>query len=50
MGCIAMVSGEVAIGYRLGALAGRDAVFLNPDKASRVRLGPDDQLIVVAED
>ncbi len=42
--------GEVAIGYRLGAGKGRGAVTLNPDKGARVRLGAEDQVIVVAMD
>lgn len=38
---------ETAIGYRL---AGADSVELNPDKRRRLRFGPGDQLIVIAEE
>ena len=37
--------GETALGYRVG----RDTVVLNPAKSTRVRLGEDDQVLVLAE-
>jgi Trk K+ transport system NAD-binding subunit len=37
--------GETALGYR----AGRDTAVLNPAKSTRVRLGADDQVLVLAE-
>lgn len=37
--------GETALGYRVG----RETVVLNPPKSTRVRLGEDDQVLVLAE-
>jgi hypothetical protein len=49
----ALQRNQIAIGYRLGASAG-DAnaaygVVINPPKRERVKLGPADKLIVIAE-
>lgn len=50
----AELRGEIALGYRLVAdVADPSANFgvvLNPDKTGLVRLGPDDKLVVMAED
>lgn len=46
--------GEIAIGYRLHALAGDTAraygVVVNPDKSAQVSFGEKDKVIVIAED
>ncbi|HEX8100624.1 MAG TPA: potassium transporter TrkA [Actinomycetota bacterium] len=42
--------GEVALGYRLASSNGRlGGVALNPRKSSRVTLGPEDSVVVVAQ-
>lgn len=45
---------EVVLGYRVAALADSEGdsfgVFVNPPKSSTVELGPDDSLIVLAEE
>lgn len=50
----AVARGETAIGYRLAAESwSREAsygVHLNPAKGDRIRLGPDDSVIVLAQD
>ena len=45
---------EVLLGYRIGSLAHSEAdsfgVFLNPPKSRRLKLGPEDSLIVLADE
>ena len=42
--------GEVAIGYRLAGATNGDGVKVNPPKGANVTFGPEDRVIVVAED
>ena len=45
----AAARGGVAIGYRPGGASARNPVVLNPAKAHAFEVGPDDQILVLAE-